>query len=114
VDSDLAESVSALKESFARRGLRVTFGKAEPELVQKLRGKLQIPRRVREFLTEADPVDVEARMPSERVRLIPAARLEKEQLGFALTEQGKRREDPSLQGWRPGWIIVATAQCTRP
>ena len=107
MDSDLAESVSALKESLARRGLRAKFGKADADLVTSLRAQLQIPRRVRDFFAEADPLDVEARMPSERVRLLPAAELAREQLGFALTEQGERRQSQTAQGWRPGWIIVA-------
>jgi len=107
VDSDLAESLSALKESFSRRGLRTSFGKADSELVAQLRKKLRIPRRVRDFLSEANPLDVETRMPSERVRLVPANKLIKEQIGFALLDSGDRRDDPTAQGWRPSWVIVA-------
>ena len=106
VDSDLAESVSALKESFSRRGLRAQFGNANRELVLQLRDKLKIPRRLRDFLGEADPVDVETRTPSERLRLVPSAQLEREQMGFALTDRGELRPDPTPQGWRPSWVII--------
>jgi hypothetical protein len=37
VDSDLAESVAALKDIFARRGIPATFGKAEPAVIEELR-----------------------------------------------------------------------------
>jgi hypothetical protein len=106
VDSDLAESVSALRESFARRGIRVAFGGADPELVAKLRAKFRLPRRYREFLAAADPIDVETHTPAERVRLVPAANLEREQLGLALTEQAEPRQAPSPQGWRPSWLVI--------
>jgi hypothetical protein len=105
LDSDLADSISALKQSFSRRGVAADFAKAEAELVTELRGKLKLPRRFREFLLAADPVDVETRTPTERVRLIPARELEHEQEGFAL-ESGKLRDKPTPTGWRPGWIIV--------
>jgi hypothetical protein len=106
VDSDLAEAISALKDVLKRRGVRASFGKASPELVTSLRSKLRVPRRYRDFLTECDPLDLETRTPAERVRLIPAAELEKEQLGFALDAQGVAISSPSPQGWRPSWVIV--------
>ena len=106
MDSDLAESISALKESFARRGLRASFGSAGPELLADLRTKLRLPRRFREFLAAADPTDVETRTPSERVRLVPAANLAREQCGFALGDGGEPRQTPTAQGWRPSWIII--------
>jgi hypothetical protein len=106
VDSDLAEAVTALKDAYTRRRLPVRFGKAEAETVSRLRTKLRIPRRFRDFLAEADPVDVETRSPAERVRLIPASEIEAEQLGFALTESGELLPSPAPTGWRPGWIIV--------
>ena len=71
MDGDLAESISALKEAFNRRGLPSQFGRADPGLVQRLREKLRVPRRFRDFLLEAEPLDVETRTPSERLRLIP-------------------------------------------
>lgn len=106
MDSDLAEAISALKDVLKRRGVRASFGKASPELVTSLRSKLRVPRRYRDFLTECDPLDLETRTPAERVRLIPAAELEKEQLGFALDAQGVAISSPSPQGWRPSWVIV--------
>jgi hypothetical protein len=106
VDSDLAEAISALKEVLERRGLRASFGKASPELVQALRSKLRLPRRYRDFLSACDPLDLETRTPTERVRLVAAALLEKEQTGFALDESGAMLAGPSPQGWRPGWVVV--------
>jgi hypothetical protein len=106
LDSDLAESISALKESFERRGVKATFGKADPKLVEQLRAKLRIPRRYREFLLACDPVDAETRTPSERVRLIFSRQLEEEQAGFALTESGELITSPGATGWRSSWIII--------
>lgn len=106
MDSDLAESISALKESFSRRGVRASFGKANPELVDGLKAKLSIPRRLREFLLACDPTDVETRSPSERVRMIPASQLAAKQIGFALTDAGEKRPTQAPNGWRPSWIII--------
>ena len=96
MDSDLAESVSALKDIFNRRGLNPQFGTASAEVVAGLKEKLKIPRRYRDFLTEANPVDVETATPIERVRLIPAEELEAEQ-----------SEQASSSGWRPAWVVIA-------
>jgi len=106
LDSDLAEAISAFKEVLERRGVRARFGKAPPELIASLRGKLRLPRRYRDFLAEADPLDVETRTPTERVRLLPSADLEKEQVGFALTEAREIISAPTARGWRPSWVIV--------
>lgn len=106
MDSDLAEAISALKDVFKRRGVRASFGKASPELVASLKTKLRLPRRYREFLAECDPLDLETRTPSERVRLIRADDLEKEQAGFALDDEGNPISSPTSQGWRPAWVIV--------
>ncbi len=107
MDSDLAESLSALKDAFARRRVPANFGKAAPATVEGLRGKLKLPRRYREFLLAADPADVETRTPAERVHLIPSERLLEEQKGFALSETGDTRSGPSPSGWRPSWVIIA-------
>jgi hypothetical protein len=93
VDSDLAESVTALKEIFAKRKIPATFGKADPALVEELRKALRIPARFRAFLLAADPTDVETVTPVERVRFIPADKLLAEQQGQAA-------------GWRKSWIII--------
>jgi hypothetical protein len=107
LDSDLAESINALRESFNRRHVRAKFGKAEATVVESLRGTLKIPRRFREFLLAADPVDVETRTPAERVRLISSAKLLEEQKNFALTDTLEPRKAPGPGGWRASWIIIA-------
>jgi hypothetical protein len=108
LDSDLAESISALRNSFERRKVPVQYGKADPSVVESLRSKLRIPRRFREFLLACDPVDVETATPAERVRLIPAARLLDEQRGFALTDDAEARPpgQPGPNGWRSTWILI--------
>ncbi len=106
MDSDLAEAVSALRESFHSRGISASFGRADPQLVATLKTKFKLPRRYRDFLSEADPVNVETRTPSERVRLIPAAKLLDEQKGYALLESGESIAKPSASGWRPNWVVV--------
>jgi hypothetical protein len=106
VDSDLAEAISALKDVCQRRGVATKFGKASPELVTALKNKLRIPRRYRDFLLASDPLDVETRTPAERVRLVPAAELEQEQVGFALTEKGDPIPGALASGWRPSWVVV--------
>jgi hypothetical protein len=107
VDSDLAESLQALKEAFSTRRLPVQFGKAEAPKVDALKAQLRIPRRFREFLLAADPLDVETKTPSERVRLIPADKLLEEQRGFGLKADGAPHEGPPPNGWRKGWVVVA-------
>jgi len=107
VDSDLAESLQALKASFERLVLPAQFGKAEQARVDALRAQLRVPRRFREFLLAADPLDVETRTPAERVRLVPSERLLEEQRGFSLTEDGATRSGPGPSGWRPSWVVVA-------
>src|SRR5690348_17725583 len=66
---------TTLFRSFERRVLPAQFGKAEQARVDALRSTLRVPRRFREFLLAADPIDVETRTPAERVRLVPSARL---------------------------------------
>jgi hypothetical protein len=107
VDSDLAESLQALKEAFSLRRLPVQFGKAEPPKVEALKSQLRIPRRFREFLLAADPLDVETKTPAERVRLVPADRLLEEQRGFGLQEDGSAHVGPPPNGWRKGWVVIA-------
>jgi len=101
VDSDLAESVAALKDIFTRRSIQATFGKADPAVVEELRKTLRIPARFRAFLQAADPVDVETVTPVERVRLFPAARLAAEQ-----GAEGAGGGAKPQAAWRKSWIIV--------
>jgi hypothetical protein len=107
VDSDLNEALQALKQSFKSNRGAPKFGRCDPELVKELRANLKLPRRYRDFLLEADPLNVETRTPSECVRLIGSSQLLTEQRGFALTEEGKVRDRPAPNGWRPSWVIVA-------
>ncbi len=107
MDSDLAESIAALKSAFEERGVPANFGKGDPKLVESLRSTLRVPRRYREFLVACNPVDVETRTPAERVRLVPAERLLEEQRGFALNEDGSPRSGPAANGWRPSWVVIA-------
>jgi hypothetical protein len=105
LDSDLAESISALKQSFERRQIPASFGQAPESLVSELKSKLRLSRRYRTFLSKCNPEDCETRTPSERVRLIPAGELLKEQEGFAL-ENGEPILSQRPSGWRPCWIII--------
>jgi hypothetical protein len=106
LDSDLAESIAALKKAFETRGVRAHFGTSDAALVESLRSTLRIPRRYREFLLACDPIDVETRTPAERVRLVSAGGLLAEQRGLALTAEGETRKAPNENGWRPAWIVV--------
>ena len=106
MDSDLAESLTALKEVFGRRHLRAEFGKADSVRVEALRTRLKIPRRFREFLLEADPLQVETRTPVERILLVPSERLLDEQKGLALTADGSALNGPGPNGWRSSWIVI--------
>jgi hypothetical protein len=107
VDSDLAESVSALKQAFEKAGQKPKFGVASPESLDRLKEKLRVPRRYRSFLKGCDPLDVEVATPIERVCLIAASDLEREQSGYALNASGDLISGPSESGWRPAWIIIA-------
>lgn len=106
MDSDLAESISALKEVFSDRGIQARFGTAEPSLVAALKAKLRIPPRFRYFLLEADPLNVETKTPSENIRLLRSSELLEEQKGFALDASGEVIGNASPNGWRPNWVIV--------
>jgi hypothetical protein len=100
VDSDLAESVAALKDIFSRRAISVRFGKATPAVVEELRKALRVPARYRAFLLAADPLDVETVTPVERVRLIPSDKLVSEQ---SMGDGGAVAQ----AAWRKSWIVIA-------
>jgi len=101
VDSDLAESVAALKDIFNRRGIPASFGKADPAVIEDLRKTLRVPARYRAFLQAADPIDVETVTPVERVRLFPSSRLSAEQ-GEAIHGDGGL----PASAWRKSWIVI--------
>ncbi len=103
MDSDLAEAVSSLQSVFEQRKIPVSFGKADPAVVEKLRKALKVPARYRSFLLAADPVDVETVTPVERVRLFPADKLGDEQIGYSVGTE----EVPANANWRKSWILVA-------
>jgi hypothetical protein len=106
LDSDLAESVSALKEIFKRRKLPLELGKAPADVVDSLRKTLRIPPRYRAFLLECEPVRLEAVSPIEKVRLFASGELLIEQRGFALLEDGTPRVDSKDDPWRKAWVII--------
>jgi hypothetical protein len=56
-------------------------------------------------LAAADPVDLETRTPSERIRLVPAAELIQEQEGFSF-EEGQIIKAPRPSQWRPSWVVI--------
>jgi hypothetical protein len=107
VDSDLAESLQALKAAFEKRRIRAEFGAANPSVVEGLRKSFRIPSRYRTFLLESDPTKVEVPTPVERVRLFSSSELANEQLGFSLNEDGSVRAPDKDNGWRKSWILVA-------
>jgi hypothetical protein len=107
VDSDLAESISALRTAFEKAGLTPQLGHAAPELLERFKEKLRLPRRYRSFLKACDPIDIEVATPTERVVLISSADLEREQVGYAANDRGELITSPSESGWRPGWIVIA-------
>jgi hypothetical protein len=106
VDSDLAESLSALKSVFEKRKLGAQFGKADPAVVETLRKTFRIPSRFRTFLLEADPLKLEIPTPVERVRLFSSGEIAHEQVGFATNEDGTPRTSTNNE-WRKSWIVIA-------
>jgi hypothetical protein len=107
VDSDLEESIAALKASLESAQEPCSLGAADPEQLQRLQERFGLPRRYVEFLAECDPLELAVATPAEHVELIPAADLEEEQRGFCLDEDDKRITTPAKNGWRPSWIIIA-------
>jgi len=105
VDSDLTESIAALRQAFERTGQSPRLGQAAPDLLDKLKDRLRLPRRYRSFLKVCDPLDVEIATPTERVCLVAASDIEREQDGYAI-EGGELISAPSDSGWRPEWIII--------
>jgi hypothetical protein len=107
VDSDLAESLSALKSAFENRKIPAEFGRGDTAVVESLRKAFRIPARYRAFLLEADPLKVEIATPVERVRLFASSELIGEQSGFALNEDGTPKATIKDGEWRKTWIVIA-------
>lgn len=103
MDSDLADAVEGLRTVFQRRKLECKFGKADKTLVEELKKKLRLPSRYRGFLIAADPLKVETVTPVERVRLFPAAELEKAQTAVTARPDG----GAGPVDWRPSWVVIA-------
>jgi hypothetical protein len=98
VDSDLADAVQGLKQVFAKRRINATFGKAPPDVVDKLKKELKIPPRFRAFLLGADPQNVETATPVERVRFIPSSEL--------VAAQGLVKKEGVPSDWKPAWVVI--------
>jgi hypothetical protein len=107
VDSDLAESVQALKKIFEKRFIPANFGKNDDDFIGGLKRLLSLTDRYARFLQEADPVDVETVTPPERVRFVPAAELEQEQSQYTQGED-------AIAGWHKGWVVVAQGMLGDP
>jgi hypothetical protein len=104
VDSDLAESLQALKAVFEKRKISAEFGAGQPSVVETLKKSLRIPSRYRTFLLESDPLKVETVTPVERVRLVPSSELAQEQTGFA--QEGEGAPHAGNGGWRKSWVLI--------
>jgi hypothetical protein len=107
VDSDLAESLSALRSALEVSDEPGEFGSADKHHLQRLSDKFALPRRYVEFLAEADPLEVGVRTPAEHVQLVSSVALDEEQADFATDIEGKLLTTPTKNGWRPSWFIVA-------
>jgi len=103
VDSDLADAVEGLRTVFQKRKIECVFGKADKTLVEDLRKKFRLPARYRAFLLSADPTKVETVTPVERVRLLPAAELEKAQEAIKTPPEG----GTAPADWKPSWFVIA-------
>lgn len=103
MDSDLADAVEGLKSVFQKRKIACSWGKADKAQVEDLKKKLRIPARYRSFLLAADPAKVETVTPVERVRLLPAAELEKAQDTVKTPQDG----GTVPADWKASWVVIA-------
>jgi hypothetical protein len=106
LDSDLAESVQALKAIFEKRKIAVQFGAGDPAVVETLRKSFRIPSRFRAFLLEADPLKVEAATPVEKVRFFASSELAREQIGYAVNEDGTPKVQAKESDWKKTWVLI--------
>jgi hypothetical protein len=107
VDSDLTESISALRETLKQLDLEATFSRGDVKQVTLLKERFALPRRYVEFLLESNPVNVETVTPSERVQFIAAGDLLTEQSEHCVGPDGALITKPTRSGWRPTWFIIA-------
>lgn len=106
VDSDLVESISALKASLKQLNLESEFGNADADLLALLKERFGLPRRYLNFLQHCDPLQVETVTPAERIQFIPSSELIAEQAEHCLAEDGSLITKPTRSGWRPSWFII--------
>ncbi len=95
VDADLVEAVDALEGGFREAGQRIGRGKADSARVESLHKRFALSPRFRAFLAASDPVDVEARMPIDCIRFLPAAEL------------AEANAIPRGPTWRANWFVFA-------
>lgn len=107
MDSDLTESISALREALRQLELEATFGRGDVQQVTSLKERFGLPRRYVEFLLESNPVYVETATPSERVQFVAAGDLLAEQADHCLGPDGALITKPTRARWRPTWFIIA-------
>lgn len=107
MDSDLAESLSALKSALAASDEPASFGSADKHYLERLKERFSLPRRYAEFLVDHDPLDVCTKSPAEHVRLVSSTSLDQEQTDFCTDQEGKLISAPTKNGWRPTWFIIA-------
>ena len=103
MDSDLSEALQALKAIFQKRFIPANFRPNDDVVVERLKQSLNLTHRYAAFLKAADPLDVETATPPERVRFVPAAELEQEQVGYGRGD----KDTPAMNGWRDGWVVIA-------
>ncbi len=106
MDSDLAESLSAIKTIFKRRRLPLELTTAPASLVEELRKSFRIPPRYRTFLTACNPARFEAITPTEHIRLFPAEELAEEQRGFSLEPLPGQAPSAAASTWKKSWIVI--------
>jgi hypothetical protein len=106
VDSDLVEAIAGLKAIFERRKIPCVLGKAPPEVLDQAKKLFKLSARYRSFLLESNPIKLETVTPVERIRLIPAEELIKEQVGFALVDQATPIDGNKDGGWRKSWVVI--------
>lgn len=107
MDSDLTESISALRLALKQLDLEAAFGVGDAQQASLLRERFSLPRRYVEFLLESNPLSVETATPAERVQFIALGDLLTEQVDHCLSPDGALITKPTRNGWRPSWFVIA-------